>query len=79
MDGIPSGVGNQVSADFNLAYRWHSCISDKSTNGAKVCTRILLAKMRRILPQREMGAWRAEGSSKAAVRRSEKGGEQQIF
>ena len=29
MDGTPSGVGNQVSAEFNLAYRWHSCISDK--------------------------------------------------
>ena len=28
-DGTPSGVGNQVSAEFNLAYRWHSCISDK--------------------------------------------------
>ena len=27
MDGTPSGVGNQVSAEFNLAYRWHSCIS----------------------------------------------------
>lgn len=29
MDGTPSGVGNQVSAEFNLAYRWHSCISEK--------------------------------------------------
>ena len=28
-DGTPSGVGNQVSAEFNLAYRWHSCISDR--------------------------------------------------
>lgn len=28
-EGTPSGVGNQVSAEFNLAYRWHSCISDK--------------------------------------------------
>ncbi|MCJ1272406.1 hypothetical protein MMC21_000192 [Puttea exsequens] len=27
--GTPSGVGNQVSAEFNLAYRWHSCISDR--------------------------------------------------
>lgn len=25
----PSGVGNAVSAEFNLAYRWHSCISEK--------------------------------------------------
>ena len=28
-DGAPRGVGNQVSAEFNLAYRWHSCISEK--------------------------------------------------
>ena len=28
-DGSPRGVGNQVSAEFNLAYRWHSAISDK--------------------------------------------------
>lgn len=28
-DGTPSGVGNQVSAEFNLAYRWHSAISEK--------------------------------------------------
>ncbi|KAL8770606.1 MAG: hypothetical protein Q9209_003674 [Squamulea sp. 1 TL-2023] len=27
--GTPSGVGNAVSAEFNLAYRWHSCISEK--------------------------------------------------
>lgn len=28
-DGTPSGVGNQCSAEFNLAYRWHSCISER--------------------------------------------------
>ncbi len=27
--GTPKGVGNQVSAEFNLAYRWHSCIGEK--------------------------------------------------
>lgn len=27
--GIPSGVGNQVSVEFNLVYRWHSAISVK--------------------------------------------------
>ncbi|KAK2591548.1 hypothetical protein QQS21_010768 [Conoideocrella luteorostrata] len=26
--GSESGVGNVVSAEFNLCYRWHSCISD---------------------------------------------------
>lgn len=25
-DGTPKGVGNQVSAEFSLSYRWHSCI-----------------------------------------------------
>ncbi len=27
--GVPSGVGNQVSVEFNLVYRWHSAISIK--------------------------------------------------
>lgn len=26
-DGTPSGIGNQVSVEFNLAYRWHSATS----------------------------------------------------
>jgi linoleate 10R-lipoxygenase len=25
----PRGVGNQVSCEFNLVYRWHSCISER--------------------------------------------------
>ena len=28
-DGVPRGIGNQVSAEFNLLYRWHSAISDR--------------------------------------------------
>ncbi|KAG9780764.1 heme peroxidase, partial [Aureobasidium melanogenum] len=27
--GVPSGIGNQVSVEFNLVYRWHSAISVK--------------------------------------------------
>ena len=27
--GIPEGIGNQVSVEFNLVYRWHSAISVK--------------------------------------------------
>ncbi|KEY73451.1 hypothetical protein S7711_07480 [Stachybotrys chartarum IBT 7711] len=27
-EGSESGVGNVVSAEFNLCYRWHSCISE---------------------------------------------------
>ncbi|KAI0534535.1 heme peroxidase [Xylaria digitata] len=28
-EGVPRGVGNQVSVEFNLMYRFHSCISKK--------------------------------------------------
>lgn len=28
-DGTPRGIGNQISVEFNLIYRWHSCISRK--------------------------------------------------
>lgn len=29
-EGIPKGVGNQVSMEFNLIYRWHATISNKN-------------------------------------------------
>jgi hypothetical protein len=29
MGGFPRGVGNQVSVEFNLIYRWHTSISNK--------------------------------------------------
>jgi len=28
-DGTPRGIGNQVSVEFNLLYRFHSAISDR--------------------------------------------------
>ncbi|RDW75784.1 hypothetical protein BP5796_06605 [Coleophoma crateriformis] len=28
-DETPRGLGNQCSAEFNLVYRWHSCISER--------------------------------------------------
>ncbi len=28
--GTPKGIGNQVSIEFNLIYRWHATISDKN-------------------------------------------------
>lgn len=31
MDGAAEATGNQVSAEFNLVYRWHSCISERDT------------------------------------------------
>ena len=30
--GTPRGIGNQVSAEFNLLYRFHSCISKRDEN-----------------------------------------------
>lgn len=30
--GVPSGIGNQVSVEFNLVYRWHSTISEKDAH-----------------------------------------------
>jgi cytochrome P450 len=29
VDDLPIGVGNQVAAEFNLVYRWHSTVSDR--------------------------------------------------
>ena len=28
-DGLPRGIGNQVSAEFNMIYRWHCAISSQ--------------------------------------------------
>ena len=35
MTGTPRGIGNQVSVEFNLIYRWHSTISDKDEKWAQ--------------------------------------------
>ena len=43
-DGTPSGIGNQVSAEFNLAYRWHSCISEKDDEWTRNLYRELFGK-----------------------------------
>ncbi|KAI4164384.1 MAG: hypothetical protein LQ342_002031 [Letrouitia transgressa] len=43
-DGTPSGVGNQVSAEFNLAYRWHSCISERDDKWTQELYRHLFGK-----------------------------------
>jgi hypothetical protein len=34
-EGAGEAVGNQVSAEFNLVYRWHSCISKKDEEWTK--------------------------------------------
>ena len=33
--GTPQGIGNQVSVEFNLIYRWHAAISDKDQHWAE--------------------------------------------
>lgn len=33
--GTPQGIGNQVSVEFNLIYRWHAAISDKDQRWAE--------------------------------------------
>ena len=43
-EGTPSGIGNQVSAEFNLAYRWHSCISDKDDKWTQALYRQIFGK-----------------------------------
>lgn len=32
---LPMGIGNQVSAEFNLVYRWHSTVSDRDEKWTK--------------------------------------------
>ncbi|KAI5804623.1 heme peroxidase [Peziza echinospora] len=34
-EGVPTGIGNQVSCEFNLLYRFHSAISDRDTKWTK--------------------------------------------
>ncbi|GFG11879.1 psi-producing oxygenase A [Aspergillus lentulus] len=39
--GIPRGVGNQVSAEFNMIYRWHAAISNQDEAWANsLCQRV---------------------------------------
>lgn len=33
-EGVPRGIGNQVSAEFNMIYRWHPAISNKDEEWA---------------------------------------------
>lgn len=43
-DGTPRGVGNQVSAEFNLVYRWHSAISDRDDKWTQATYREMFGK-----------------------------------
>ncbi|KAH0556381.1 hypothetical protein GP486_005695 [Trichoglossum hirsutum] len=35
MGGVPSGIGNQVSVEFNLIYRWHATVSERDDEWAQ--------------------------------------------
>jgi len=43
-DGTPRGIGNQVSAEFNLVYRWHSAISERDDEWTQGMYRELFGK-----------------------------------
>lgn len=45
MDGAPRGGGNQVSAEFNLVYRWHSNISAKDEKWTEALFQKLFGKV----------------------------------
>ena len=61
MDGTPRGVGNQVSAEFAIAYRWHSGISDKDEKWTQALYRELFGKNAEEVSQQELlqglGKW----------------------
>ena len=53
-NGTPAGVGNQVSAEFNLAYRWHSCISDRDDKWTQALYKRLFGKEAKDVSMQEL-------------------------
>ena len=43
-EAAASGLGNQVSLEFNLAYRWHSCIGRQDEEWTEATYRELFGK-----------------------------------
>ena len=43
-DGTPRGIGNQVSAEFNLVYRWHSATSKRDEEWTENAYREIFGK-----------------------------------
>ncbi|KAI9697077.1 MAG: hypothetical protein M1836_005039 [Candelina mexicana] len=60
-DGTSRGTGNQVSAEFNIVYRWHSCISDKDDKWTQELFKELFGKPAHELSMQELlmglGKW----------------------
>lgn len=70
---VPEGVGNHVSAEFNLVYRWHSTISLRDEQWTAAEMRRLLkdkdpeqASMEDVL--RALGKWQAQMPDRPDVR-----------
>lgn len=45
-DGAPRGIGNQVSAEFGMMYRWHAATSAQDEQWREeLCTRVFGSKI----------------------------------
>lgn len=53
-DGTPRGIGNQVSAEFNLAYRWHSCTSQRDEQWTEDMYQEMFGKSADEVPMHEL-------------------------
>ncbi|KAI9845144.1 MAG: hypothetical protein M1837_005029 [Sclerophora amabilis] len=53
-NGTPRGVGNQVSAEFNLVYRWHSAISQRDEEWTEKLYKGLFGKASHEVSMREL-------------------------
>lgn len=53
-DGTPRGVGNQVSAEFNLVYRWHSATSKRDEQWTEEMYRSMFGKSASEVPMDEL-------------------------
>lgn len=62
-DGTPRGIGNQVSAEFNLVYRWHSATSLKDEQWTENMYLQMFGKRAADVPMHELvaglGKWYA--------------------
>ena len=76
MKGVPIGVGNQVSAEFNLVYRWHSTISDRDEKWTKGLWDDLFGKGR---DPKTVGVGEFLGKMNEVYRKSEKDPAKRLF
>ncbi|KAB2578530.1 Cytochrome P450 [Lasiodiplodia theobromae] len=53
-DGTPRGIGNQVSAEFNLVYRWHSATSKRDEQWTEEMYKNMFGKSAAEVPMDEL-------------------------